>query len=103
VSEFEGFGELKCPKPAIHIEYIKARRVPHRVREADHSQFLGDWCEVGRFHQLQQTTFQSICRLFVVRAYRNEFDIAGYETALQRFLTEVNITVKEIQALKVAA
>jgi hypothetical protein len=28
VNDFEGFGELKCPKAAIHIEYIKARRVP---------------------------------------------------------------------------
>jgi len=102
INNFEGFGELKCPKAAIHLEYIKARRVPPAyVKQVTHNLWVtgAQWCDFvsynNEFPEEQQT--------FVVRAYRNEFDIAAYEMALQRFLAEVNITVKEIRELKVAA
>jgi predicted phage-related endonuclease len=102
VSEFEGFGELKCPKAAIHIEYIKARRVPPvYVKQITHNFWVtgAKWVDFVSYNNEVPEHLQT----FVVRAYRSEFDIASYEPALQRFLAEVNLTVKEIQALKVAA
>jgi predicted phage-related endonuclease len=102
VNDFEGFGELKCPKAAIHIEYIKARRVPPAyVKQITHNFWVtgAKWVDFVSYNNEVPEHLQT----FVVRAYRTEFDIAGYETALQRFLAEVNLTVKEIQALKVAA
>lgn len=102
VNDFEGFGELKCPKAAIHIEYIRARRVPPPyVKQITHNLWVTDaqWCDFVSYNNEVPEHLQT----FVVRAYRNEFDIAGYETALQRFLAEVNLTAKEIRELKVAA
>lgn len=102
VDDFEGFGELKCPKAAIHIEYIKANRVPPAyVKQITHNFWVtgAKWVDFVSYNNDVPEHLQTL----VVRAYRHEFDIAGYETALQRFLAEVNLTVKEIQALKVAA
>jgi hypothetical protein len=102
VNDFEGFGELKCPKAAIHIEYIKARRVPPTyVKQITHNFWVtgAKWVDFVSYNNEVPEHLQT----FVVRAERHEFDIAGYETALLRFLAEVNLTVKEIQALRVAA
>jgi hypothetical protein len=102
VNDFEGFGELKCPKPAIHIEYIRANRVPPAyVKQITHN-FLVTGAKWVDFISYNRDVPEHL-QLLVVRAYRNEFDIAGYETALHRFLTEVNITVKEIEALRIAS
>jgi hypothetical protein len=102
VDGLEGFGELKCPKAAIHIDYIKARRVPPAyVKQITHNLWVSDakWCDFISYNNEVPEHLQT----FVVRAYRNEFEIASYETALMRFLAEVNVTVKEIRDLKVAA
>jgi hypothetical protein len=100
IGDFEGFAELKCPKPAIHIEYIKANRVPPTyVKQITHNFLVtgAKWVDFVSYNRDVPEHLQ----LLVVRAYRNEFDIAEYETALGRFLEEVNITVQEIEALRI--
>src|SRR5262249_5070312 len=94
VDNFEGFGELKCPKAAIHIEYIKERRIPPAyVKQVTHNFWVTDaqWVDFVSYNNEVPDHLQC----FVVRAYRNEFDIASYEAALLKFLAEVNITLKE--------
>lgn len=103
----EGFGfiEGKCPKPAIHLDYLERNRVPPEyVPQLVHSFYV-----LGAAF----ADFVSYCpkvpahlRLFTVRMYRNEADLAGYEVELLRFLGEVNEMERRLQArapLKAAA
>lgn len=102
VDDFDGIGELKCPKAAIHIGYIKARRVPPGyVKQITHNLLVSDakWVDFVSYNNEVPEHLQT----FVQRAYRNEFDIAAYEKELSKFQAEVNLTVKEIKSLKVAA
>jgi hypothetical protein len=102
VDDFEGIGELKCPKAAIHIGYIKARRVPPAyVKQVTHNLLVSSakWVDFVSYNNEVPEHLQT----FVVRAHRNEFDIAAYDKELSKFLAEVNLTAKEIKDLKVAA
>jgi hypothetical protein len=102
VNDIEGFGELKCPKPAIHIEYIKASRVPPGyVKQITHNFYVtgAKWVDFISYNRDVPEHLQ----LLVVRAYRSEFEIAAYEAALNKFLVEVDITVKEIEALRIGS
>lgn len=102
VEDFKGLVSYKCPLPSTHVTYLKeARLPPEYVAQATHEM----WVTGAEFYE-----FVSFCpalpeslQLFIIRAQRNEFDIAGYELELRRFLAEVNIELADLKKLKGAA
>ena len=102
VNDLEGFGELKCPKAAIHLQYIEEKRVPPAYdKQILHNLWVSGakWCDFVSYN----ATVPESLRLFVYRIQRNEIAIVEYEKSVKRFLAEVALTVKKIRQLKVAA
>jgi hypothetical protein len=102
VNDLEGFAEIKCPKSAIHIEYVDEKRVPPAYEKQILHNFWvsgAKWCDFVSYNDVVPEHLQLLC----VRVQRDEAAIAAYETAVKRFLAEVNITAKRIRELKVAA
>ena len=102
VDEFRGIVEAKCPKSRIHLGYIKAKRVPPEyVKQITHNLWVtgAKWVDFVSYNNMVPEHLQ----VFVVRAYPNEFEIAAYEKELLKFLAEVNLTVKELTDMRVAA
>lgn len=102
INNIEGFAEIKCPRAAIHLDYIEQNSVPAAYTKQILHNF---WVSGAKY-----CDFVSYCnvvpehlRLFVYRVERDESAIAEYEKAVKRFLAEVTLTVKKIRQLKVAA
>ena len=104
VNNFEGFGEVKCPKAAVHIETIESRTVPSEHLPQIRHNFWGSgakWCDFISFND----TVPEHLQLYVVRIERSEIEaeIKAYEPELKRFMAEVSLTVKKFREMKVAA
>jgi YqaJ-like viral recombinase domain len=102
INDLEGFAEIKCPKAAIHLEYIEENRVPPSYeKQILHNMYVSGakYCDFVSYN----STFPDHLQLFVIRAERDEVAIKQYETELKRFLAEVSLTVKKIRSMKVAA
>ena len=102
INNLEGFGELKCPRAAIHLQYIEDNRVPPAYdKQILHNFWVSGakWCDFISYN----ATVPEHLRLFVYRVDRDESVIAEYDRAVKRFLAEVTLTVKKIRQLKVAA
>lgn len=92
-----GLVGFKCPKSTTHVEWLKCNRVPpEHVAQATHELWVVDdaeWYDFVSYDDRLPTGLQ----LLVVRAYREEFDLVGYERELLKFLGEVE---QEVEALK---
>jgi hypothetical protein len=102
VDDYEGVIEIKCPKSATHVEYLRRNRVPPEyVPQATHELWVtgAKWLDFVSFDDRLPPGL----RLLVVRAYRQEFDIEGYEKELTRFLAEVTAEVQSLTKLRRAA
>jgi putative phage-type endonuclease len=94
-----GLVELKCPRPARHVGYVKAGTVPAEHR----AQLLHQlWVSGARW-----VDFVSYCpqlpghlQLFVVRFTRDEAEIAAYADKARAFLDEVDTEVEALLRLK---
>ncbi len=92
-----GIAGFKCPKSATHVDYLKRNRVPPEyVPQATHELWVVDDAEFYDFVSYDDRLPEGL-QLLVVRAYRNEFDIAAYDKEMMKFLGEVE---EEVQALK---
>lgn len=100
-----GIQEIKCVEPHIHVDYMERMRVPPEyVDQITHNL----WVTGAEF-----VDFVSYCpampeglELLIVRASRNEFDIAGHEKATLQFLVEAEAMerrLRERMPLKAAA
>lgn len=102
VEEFKGLVGFKCPNSSTHVEYLKSRRLPPiYVPQSTHEMWVtgAEWYDFVSYDDRMPEHLQ----LFCVRVQRNEFDIAGYEQEVRRFLAEVQIEYEELKNLKVAA
>lgn len=99
VDDFTGIVELKCPKSATHIEYLKsAGKIPSRhVPQITHNLFVtgAQWCDFVSFDDRLPEGLQ----LVVMRVERDEAAIAAYEWAVSLFLSEVDKEVETVRAL----
>ena len=97
VDNFTGIIEVKCPKSATHIEYLKAgNRIPSRhVPQITHNLWVtgAQWCDFVSFDDRLPEGGQ----LVVLRVERDEAAIAAYELAVSLFLSEVD---KEVEAVR---
>lgn len=101
IGDFDGIVELKCPRPANHLRYLKGGVLPaeHRfqilhnlyVTGASYAVF-GSYC----------ADFPEPLRLFRVLVERDETAIKSYELIVRMFLAEVDKELAEVQALAAA-
>lgn len=94
----EGFIEMKCPKPATHLGYLRGGVVPSEYRQQVNWGFSClptlKWCDFVSYHP----AFPAQMQLFVVRTHRDPVQIAEAETAVRAFLQEVEIETAELRA-----
>lgn len=96
--DFESIVEAKAPLSATHLEYLRAKRVPPEyVPQITHDIWVSGakWVQFASFDD----RFPEELQLFVVRAYCEEFDIAAYEVAVRKFLTEVDRETEAVRAM----
>lgn len=95
VSNYTGIVELKVPKSATHLRYIRAGVVPSDyVPQITHNLWItgAQWCDFASFDD----RFPPSLRLFVVRVPRVQVDIDAYELMARTFLNEVDAECDEL-------
>lgn len=86
--DFDGILEMKCPKSATHLKYLRAGVAPSDyLPQITHNLWISGaaWCDFvswdDRFPEAMQT--------LIVRMNRGDVDIAGYEAKARAFLVDV--------------
>lgn len=99
VDNFTGIIEVKAPKTATHVTYMKMNRVPPEyVPQCTHNLWVTGAKYVD-FVSYDDRLPEGL-DYFRVRAYREEFDIPAYEAEVLKFLSEVESEVKMLNSLK---
>jgi hypothetical protein len=101
VDDFTGIVELKCPKSATHLRWLKAGEVPpeHRPQLLHHLWITGaQWADFLSFDD----RFPAALQTFLIRLPRVEIEILAYEKTVLKFLVEVDAELATIGAVKVA-
>lgn len=99
VDDFIGIVEIKCPKSATHMGYLKAGAVPstHRAQIIHNLWVTGaEWCDFVSFDD----RFPPALRLFVARVVREPIKILAYEKNVLRFLEEVETEYQQVLSLR---
>ncbi len=99
VRNFKGIVELKCPKSATHIGYLKAGRLPPDYQwQVTHNLWVSgaEWCDFCSYDDRMPEGLQ----FFRVRVTRAQMPIEEYETAALAFLAEVAAEAASLMALR---
>lgn len=89
LGDFDELVEIKCPKPATHLEYLQTGVVPtDYLRQITHQLYVtgADACEFISFCP----DFPERGRLHRVRITRASLDLRAYDAALRKFLDDVD-------------
>ena len=98
IGDFEGIVEVKCPKSATHLRYLRAGTVPSDyVPQITHNLWVtgAAWCDFLSFDD----RFPQALQTFLVRARAKDLDLAGYEKKALAFLAEVDTEVAAVRTL----
>lgn len=98
----DGVLELKCPKSATHLSYLKYPGLPSAyVAQVTHTLWITEraYCDFVSFDDRWPERY----RLFHVRVHRDEIAIKNYERAARAFLKEVDHEVASLQGWEVLA
>ena len=98
VGGFKGIVELKCPKSATHLKYLRSRKVPaDYLPQIIHNLWITDalWCDFLSFDD----RFPAPLHVFHARVRREDVDITAYELAARLFLSEVEKECAEVKQL----
>lgn len=101
IGQYEGLIELKCPKSATHLRYLRAGELPaeHRPQVLHNLWITGAaWCDFVSFDD----RFPEPLSLFVVRVPRVEIEILAYEKTALAFLAEVAADVEAVAVMAAA-
>jgi len=93
-----GIVELKCPRSATHLRYLRTWTMPaEHVAQVTHNLWItgAQWCDFASFDD----RFPEALRLFRVRVMRDEAAIAAYESKALVFLDEVEREYQELLAM----
>jgi len=93
-----GIFEAKCPKPAIHWEYLKAERVPPQyIPQIEHNLWItgADFSDFASY----DPTMPEPLQLFVVRYERDQKRIDAHAAAVLQFLKEVDKEEQEMREM----
>lgn len=98
IGRFAGLLEVKCPKSATHLSYLRAGGVPSTyLGQVQHNLFVtgAPWCDFVSF----DPRFPPALRLSVVRYHLGDAERKAYELVLRMFLVEVDRELAEVQQL----
>lgn len=98
VGDFEGLLEVKCPKPATHLRYLRAGVVPaDYLPQITHNLWVtgAQWCDFLSFDD----RFPPALQTFLVRVERDEQAIGAYRDKALAFLDEVATEVAAVRTL----
>lgn len=99
IDDCTGILELKCPKTATHLRYLRGDGVPlDYMRQITHNLFVtgAEWCDFVSFDDRLGDNLALVVR----RVYRTDLDMAAYELALRLFLREVEQEYRDVMALR---
>lgn len=102
VGDFDGLLELKCPRAANHLRYLRGASLPSEWQhQILHALWItgAPWCDFASYC----AQFPDPLRLFRVRVFAANVDLAAYELALRMFLAEVDREVEAVRTLVGAA
>lgn len=102
VDDFRGFVEVKVPRSATHMAYLRGRTLPADYRDQVLHGFYVTGAEFCDFCSYDPR-FPSHLQLFHVRVERNDFDVMTYGRAVETFLAEVEAEYQEALKIGVAA
>ena len=98
IGDFEGILELKCPKSATHLEYLRSPTVPARyLSQITHNLWVtgAAWCDFLSYDDRFPAPLQTVLR----RVRREDVDFDTYATAALKFLGEVDAEEQTIRAM----
>ena len=99
VGDFTGIVELKCPKSATHLRYLRGTGVPaEHLPQILHNLWItgAAWCDFVSFDD----RFPEPLQLFVARVQPvTEFEIGDYRVKALAFLAEVERDVLAVQTM----
>ena len=98
IDGWAGILELKAPKSATHLGYLRAGKVPSTyLPQITHNLWItgAAWCDFLSFDD----RFPPALQVFHVRVKRSELDLAAYELTARLFLSEVEREVAELDRL----
>lgn len=98
IANFAGLVEVKCPKTATHIRYLREQTVPRDyLHQITHNLWItgAQWCDFISF----DPRLPEGGRLFIKRVMRADVDLAAYELCVRSFLAEVEKELAEVSAL----
>ena len=93
-----GLVEVKAPRPANHLSYVRARVVPSDHRpQCIHALWLtgAQWIDFISYSPI----FPEGLQLFIVRLNRDDAEIAAYEAKALAFLGEVDRECADVRSL----
>src|SRR5262245_35159169 len=97
VGNFDGIIELKCCKPATHLEFLKTGTIPSdHLAQCTHNLWItgAKWCDYISFDD----RFPSALHCVVQRVHRSTVERDAYELMVRTFLNEVDREVTELQS-----
>lgn len=98
VGDLDGMVEVKCPTPAIHLEYLKTGVIPKDYRaQIVHGLWVTGlrWCDWMSY----QPDFPEPLQTKLVRVARDESEVSAYGTAALAFLAEVDREVEAVRTM----
>jgi putative phage-type endonuclease len=102
IDNFAGILEIKCPKSATHLAYLRGKQVvpEDHITQVMHNLWVtgAEWCDFLSFDD----RFPADLQTFLVRVKRDDLDLAGYEAKALAFLADVDNDVNELKARRAA-
>lgn len=91
--------ELKCPKSATHLAYLRSKSVPKDyLYQMVHGLWItgAQWWDFVSFDD----RFPPPLQVFHIRLQRNDTDVKAYEVMARAFLNEIDREVEEVRKLE---
>lgn len=101
IGDYAGILELKCPKSATHLRYLKAGALPSDyLPQITHNLWISgaQWCDFVSFDD----RFPAALQFFRVRVERNQAEIDAYEVMVRAFLSEIDAEIAALAPEMVA-
>jgi hypothetical protein len=98
VDGYKGILELKCPKSATHLGYLRSRAVPSTYRpQILHNLWItgAQWCDFLSFDD----RFPPELQVFYARVERNEAEIEAYAAKALAFLSECDAELEAVRMM----
>lgn len=97
----DGLIEIKCPKAATHLEYLRGGLPQEYYLQIVHGLWLSEraWGDFVSYHP----EFPEGMRLKRTRLYAKDIDFAAHELNVRLFLGEVDRELEAVQAMGVPA